>query len=179
MRVIEAQSLDAARALAMETIKQEMLRAIHLWDGRRMSEMHCPLQSAVGAPAIRARNAKDDRGERMIAMRATGKTYHEIAAAFGVSVGRARQLIAQVEYRARMVVTQPNRAALSGRAWNVLTTLIGDTATDPTEYDRLLPERTAALGRTRVLKAFNAGRGTLAEIEAWLWERGLCFAEEE
>jgi hypothetical protein len=172
MRVIEAQSLDAARTLAMETIKQEMLRAIHLWDGRCMTKMQRPPRLTE-----RPSNARDARGERMIAMKAQGKTYREIAAEFGVSAGRVRDLIARVEYRARVVVTQPNRAALSGRAWGVLATLIGDAEADPTEYDRLLPERAAALGRARVLKAFNAGKGTLAEIEAWLWERGFYFSE--
>ena len=181
MRLVEAQSLNAARVLAMEMIKREMLRAIHLWDGQRMSKVHQPSQPAISAlsPCGRAHNASNDRGKRMIAMRAQGKTYREIAVAFGVSVGRARQLIAQVEHRARIVVTQPNRAALSGRAWNVLTALIADAETEPTEYDRLLPERAAALSRTRVFKAFNAGKDTLAEIEAWLWERGFCFAEED
>jgi hypothetical protein len=178
MRVVEAQSLDAARALAMGTIKRETLRAIHLWDGHRMSKMQRPSPQAVRVLSrSKAHNGSDERGQRMIAMRAKGKTYREVATAFGVSVDRVRQLITRAEHYAKIVATQPNRAALSTRAWVVLTTLIGHAETDPIEYDRLLPERAAMLGRTRVLKAHNAGKGTLAEIEAWLWERGLCFAE--
>ena len=114
----------------------------------------------------------------MIAMKAQGRTQREIGVAFGVSIDRVRQIMARAQSRARMHAHQPNRAGLSVRAQNVLPLLIAETEADPVERDRLLPERVATLTSRDIRRANNAGKLTLAEIEAWLWEHGLCLSEE-
>ena len=78
-----------------------------------------------------------------------------------------------------MESAEPNRAALSVRAENVVRSLIDEPEQDPSGRDALLPHRVAALTPTQILDAPNAGRRTVAEIEAWLWDRGLCFSEAD
>ncbi len=171
MSLVDAPTIDAAKTRAMETIKHQSLRAIRFWDGRHVIEVKPP------SPAQPAKmlNIANGRGERMIAMKEKGKTLRDIADEFGIGVERVRQIMARVHYRARMDATQPNRATLSVRAYNVLQYLIVEPETDPSERDRRLPERVAALTRNQILKTGNAGKVTVAEVEAWLWERGLCF----
>ena len=114
----------------------------------------------------------------MIAMKAKGMKQREIAAAFGISIGRVRDVMAREELRAREEAIQTNRAALSGRANNVLRHLVIEPEADPAERDRLLPERVATLTRGKIMSVGNSGNVTLAEIEAWLWERGLCLSAD-
>jgi transposase len=109
----------------------------------------------------------------MIVMRSQGKTHRQIAEAFGISIDRVRQLMARTESRARMLATQPNRTGLSVRAQGVLPALIDEPEADRSERDLRLPERVAALTRAQILDVPNAGHRTIAEIEAWLWERDL------
>lgn len=121
----------------------------------------------------------DDRGARMIDMKADGMTLRQIAEDFGISVDRVRELMARAQSRTRMERTEPNRAALSVRAANAVRFLIDEPEQDPGERDALLPSRVAALTRTQMLGVSNAGRRTIAEIEAWLWDRGLGFSEAD
>lgn len=174
MSLAEAESPDAAKALAVESIKQGGLSAIRLWDGGRVIEVRRP---APVAPASDVDEA-DDRAGRMIVMKAEGKTLRQIGTTFGISVDRVRQLMARAQSRAKMHATEPNRAALSIRARNVLVLLIAEPETDRSERDRLLPERVAALTYAQILDSPNAGLRTIAEIEAWLWDRGLTLSNE-
>jgi len=174
MHLVESESFDAAKIRAVEVIKQERLRAIRFWDGNRVNEVNRPAQPA---PAAGTDNV-DERAMRMLAMKADGKTRRQIAAAFGISAERVHQVIARANSRAEMHAMQPNCAALSVRAINVLRLLIDEPETDPSERDRLLPARVAALTRNDVFNANNAGKRTLAEAEAWLWERGLRLSKE-
>lgn len=178
MSVIDAPSIDAAKALAMTAINSGELRAARFWDGYRMAEIRRPDRPANAGSATRIA-LLDDRGARMIAMKADGKTLKQIADAFGIGVDRVRQLMARVQLRARMESAEPNRAALSVRAENVVRSLIDEPEQDPSGRDALLPHRVAALTPTQILDAPNAGRRTVAEIEAWLWDRGLCFSEAD
>lgn len=173
MRLVEASSLDDAKSRAIEQIKSGTLRSIRLWDGRRAVEIHRPTEVARTSEI----SAVDERGARAIAMKAEGKTQRQIGVAFGISIDRVRQLMAAAASRARLRETEPNRAGLSVRARNVLLLLIVEPEDDHTDRDRRLPARVAALSRVQLFDAPNAGKGTVAEIEAWLWERGLCLAD--
>lgn len=57
----------------------------------------------------------------------------------------------------------------------MLPLLIHEPEEDTGERDRQIPERVAALTRIDILRAPNAGNRTVAEIEAWLWERRLAL----
>lgn len=172
--LVDAQNLEAAKAVAMEAIKDRKLRALRLWDGHRAIEINRPVR-----PAPVARPRKPDlRGAEMLAMKAGGKTLREIGARFGISTHRVQEIIARVRFRARLLETEPNRAALSGRAQNLLLYLIEQPEADPSERDRLLPERVAALTPARLLAVPNAGKKTIAEIEAWLWDRGHGLGQD-
>lgn len=174
MSIVEAANFDAAKAQAVLAIKHDKLRAIRLWDGQRVIAVNRPARPV----SAKAADDADDRGACMIAMKAEGKTQRQIAAAFEISIDRVRQLMERAQSRVRMHAIQPNRAALSVRARNVLPLLIDESETEPSERDRLLPERVAALNRAQILDAPNAGLRTIAEFEAWLWERGLCLSDE-
>lgn len=170
MTIIDALHIDDARAQAVAAIRASALRAIRIWDGERMI--------AVERPAARPAEPDDDeedRGPRMIAMKAEGKTHRQIAESFGVSIERVRQIMARTQSRATMMATEPNRARLSVRAQGVLRDLIDEPETDRSERDRLLPERIAALTRAQILNVPNAGHRTIAEFEAWLWDRDLTL----
>lgn len=171
MTIIDAANINDAKAQAVEKIRGGTLRAIRLWDGERTITVEPPPAPRPAKPV----DDDEDRGARMIAMKAEGNTHRQIAEAFGVSIERARQLMARTEWRARLLATEPNRAGLSVRAQGVLRDLIDEPEADPAERDRRLPERIAALTRTRILDVPNAGRRTVAEIETWLWDRGLCL----
>lgn len=173
MHLIDAPDLAAAKRQAVGGVKSGQLQTVRLWDGHRISEIHRPSQ--VRPPAV---DDRDDRGARMIAMQDEGQTHRAIGDAFGVSIDRVRQLIARAEARAWLRTTEPNRAALSVRARNVLALLIDQPEQDGADRDRLLPERVAALTRKQIADAFSAGKGTLVEIEAWLLERGLTLSDE-
>lgn len=176
MSVIDAPSIGAAKALAMTAINSGELRAARFWDGHRMTEMRRPDRPANAVSSTRVATA-DDRGARMIAMKADGMTLKQIAEDFGIGVERVRQLMARVRLRTRMESDEPNRAALSVRAANTVRFLINEPEQDPRKRDALLPNRVAALTRTQILGVSNTGRSTIAEIEVWLWDRGLCFSE--
>ena len=178
MSVVEAPSIEAAKALAITAINSGELRAARFWDGCRMTELRRPDRPANDGSARQAR-AADERGAHMIAMKADGKTLRQIADAFGISVDRVRQLIADMQSRTRLEQIEPNRAALSVRAANAVRFLIDEPEQDPRERDAALPNRVAALTRKQVLGLSNAGRRTIAEIEAWLWDRGLSFSEAD
>ena len=111
-------------------------------------------------------------------MKAKGMKKRQIAAAFRISIGRVRDVMSREELRAREEAIQTNRATLSGRANNVLRHLVIEPEADPAERDRLLPERVAALTRRQIMNVGNSGKVTLAEIEAWLWERGRCLSPD-
>lgn len=173
MHLIDAPNLAVAERQAVVAVKGGQLQTVRLWDGHRITEINRPSQTRPPAT-----DGRDDRGARMIAMLAEGQTHRAIADTFGVSIDRARQLIARAEARARLRITEPNRAALSVHAQNVLVLLIEQPEQDGAERDRLLPERVAALTRKQIAEAFSAGKGTLGEIEAWLLERGLTLSDE-
>lgn len=113
----------------------------------------------------------------MAARKAEGATQRAIGEEFGVSKGRVRDIIASTQHRARMRDQQPNRAALPVRAQNALPYVIDEAEDDRAERDKRLPDRVAALTRRQIAKVPNLGKQTLAEIEAWLWERGLTLDE--
>lgn len=173
LSVIDAPDVEAAKARAIKAIKSEGLRAVRLWDGHRVAEVRRPVPGPSDKPAP----PKADRGAQMIAMKAEGKTQRQIADSFGISTDRVRQLIARAQSRTRMQVQEPNRAGLSVRAVNVVHLFIAEPETDPSERDRLLPGRIASLTRAQLRDAPNSGKATMAEIEAWLWDRGLCLSE--
>lgn len=131
------------------------------------------VQHSVRLQPVKKADAAEDRGTRMVAMKAEGKTQREIAEAFGISIDRVRQLMARTQSRARMHAAQPNRAGLSVRTQGVLLALIVEPEVGLSERDRALPARVATLTRTKILNLPNAGHRTIAEIEAWLRERGL------
>lgn len=169
MTIIDAPDMDDAKTQAVAAIRGGALRAIRLWDGERMIEVARPARPR----SVRPGDDGEDRGARMIAMKAEGKTHRQIAEAFGISIDRVRQLMARTQARAMMLADEPNRAGLSVRARGVLYNLIDEPEADRAERDRLLPERIAALTRAQILDVPNAGYRTIAEFEAWLWERGL------
>ncbi len=172
MNVVHAADAATAKIQAVARLNRSELRAVRLWDGERVIEVKRPARTV---PATQPADA-DDRAARMITMKAEGQTYRAIAEAFGVSIDRVRQIMARAQSRARMHDTEPNRAALSVRAQNVLSMLIDQPEADRSERDRLLPGRVAALTRIEIRNAPNAGPQTIAEIEAWLWQRGLCLS---
>lgn len=174
MHLVDALDFAAAKRRAVAAVKDGQLRSVHVWDGRRVGEVQCP----TAAPPSPQADACDDRSTRMAAMRAEGRTYRAIGETYGVSVDRVKQIIARAEAQVRLRTTEPNRAALSVRAQNVLSMMIDQPEEDRAERDQLLPARVAALTRKQIADAFNAGKGTLAEIEAWLWERGLTLSDE-
>lgn len=169
MTIIDAPTIDAAKAQAVATIRGGTLRAIRLWDGERTIAIERPAAPKSAKPV----DNDEDRGARMIAMKAEGKSHRQIADAFGISIERARQLMARTESRTKMMAIEPNRAGLSVRAQGVLRDLIDEPETDRAERDRRLPERIAALTRAQILDVPNAGHRTIAEFEAWLWDRDL------
>ncbi len=169
--IIDASSTEDAKAQAVAAIRGGALRAVRLWDGERTIVVERPAAPRPAKPVDR----DEDRGARMIAMKAEGKTQRQIADDFGISIDRVRQLIARTQSRARMLATEPNRAGLSVRAQGVLRDLIDEPEADRSERDRLLPERIAALTRAQILDVPNAGHRTIAEFEAWLWDRGLSL----
>ncbi|MBT2245824.1 hypothetical protein JQK15_20120 [Sphingobium sp. BHU LFT2] len=171
MSLVDAQNFDTAKARAVEILKRENVREIRLWDGYRAMAIRRP---APRKPKAVAKDV-DERPKQMLAMKAEGKTMRDIAATFGISVDRVRQLIAQMQLREKRRAEQPNGVALSTRAYHVLKNLIYEPEDDPAERDRLFPERVAALTRVQVFDAPNSGKKTTDEIEAWLWERGLFF----
>ena len=174
IKLIESDSITEAKARAVEMIKRRKLRGVRFWDGDRVIEVYRP---RLPVPAHRADNP-EDRATRMIALKAEGKTQREIATAFGITSARVRQIIEDAQSRTYRRTTQPNYAALSTRAQNALRSLIAATETDPAERDRRLPERIAALTPSQILQAVGSGKKTLAEVKAWLWERGLCLNNE-
>ena len=173
MRLVDVPDVDAAKTWAMDAIRSASLHTIRFWDGVRVIEVKRP---AMRQPIKKPGDA-EERGKRMIAMKAKGMKQREIAAAFGISIGRVRDVMAREELRAEEAI-QTNRAALSGRANNVLRHLVIEPEADPAERDRLLPERVATLTRREIMNLGNSGKVTLAEIEAWLWERGLCLSTD-
>ena len=173
MRLVDVPDVDAAKTWAMDAIRSASLHTIRFWDGVRVIEVKRP---AMRQPRKKPSDA-EERGKRMIAMKAKGMKQREIAAAFGISIGRVRDVMAREELRAEEAI-QTNRAALSGRANNVLRHLVIEPEADPAERDRLLPERVATLTRREIMNLGNSGKVTLAEIEAWLWERGLCLSTD-
>jgi len=174
MRLVDVPDVAAAKRWAMDAIRSASLHTIRFWDGVRVIEVKRP---AMRQPRKKPRDA-EERGKRMIAMKAKGMKQREIAAAFGISIGRVRDVMSREELRAREEAIQTNRAALSGRANNVLRYLVIEPEADPAERDRLLPERVATLTRGKIMNVGNSGKVTLAEIEAWLWERGLCLSDD-
>ncbi|WP_145206677.1 helix-turn-helix domain-containing protein [Sphingobium sp. B2] len=173
MRLVDVPDVDAAKTWAMDAIRSASLHTIRFWDGVRVIEVKRP---AMRQPRKKPGDA-EERGKRMIAMKAKGMKQREIAAAFGISIGRVRDVMAREELRAEEAI-QTNRAALSGRANNVLRHLVIEPEADPAERDRLLPERVATLTRREIMNLGNSGKVTLAEIEAWLWERGRCLSPD-
>lgn len=169
MTIISALNTDDAKAQAVAAMKSGGLRTIRLWNGERMIELARPVRLRSAKPI----DDEETRGARMIAMKRAGKTQRQIAEAFDISVDRVRLLVARIESRDRMLATQPNRASLSVRAQGVLPSLIDEPEVDRSERDRLLPNRVATLTRAQILDVPNAGLRTIAEIETWLWERGL------
>ena len=174
MRLVDVPDVDAAKKWAMDAIRSASLHTIRFWDGVRVIEVKRP---AMRQPRQKPGDA-EERGKRMIAMKAKGMKQREIAAAFGISIGRVRDVMSREELRAREEAIQTNRATLSGRANNVLRHLVIEPEADPAERDRLLPERVAALTRRQIMNVGNSGKVTLAEIEAWLWERGRCLSPD-
>ena len=174
MRLVDVPDVDAAKTWAMDAIRSASLHTIRFWDGVRAIEVKRP---AIRQPRKKPSDA-EERGKRMIAMKAKGMKQREIAAAFGISIGRVRDVMAREELRAREEAIQTNRAALSGRANNVLQHLVIEPEADLGERDRLLPERVATLTRRKIMSVGNSGKVTLAEIEAWLWERGRCLSPD-
>lgn len=174
MTLVDVPDVDAAKTWAMDAIRSASLHTIRFWDGLRVIEVKRP---AMRQPRKKPRDA-EERGKRMIAMKAKGMKQREIAAVFGISTGRVRDVISREELRAREEAIQTNRAALSGRANNVLRHLVIEPEADPAERDRLLPERVATLTRGKIMNLGNSGKVTLAEIEAWLWERGFCLSDD-
>ena len=169
MTIIDATDITDAKAQAVAAIRAGALRAIRLWDSERTIAIERPTGPRLAKPV----DDDENRGARMIAMKAEGHTHRQIAEAFGVSIERARQIMARTQSRARMLATEPNRAGLSVRAQGVLRDLIDEPEADRTERDRRLPERIAALTRAQILDVPNAGHRTIAEFETWLWDRGL------
>lgn len=167
-----ARDVEEMKRRARAMIEAEDLEAVRIWiDGSRTMEVRRPPQPAPSAQP----SAADRRGAQMAALRAKGEPRRLIAAKYGISGGRVTQVLARGDHWERIRREQPNRAALSVRARNVLPSMIVETETDPAERDRLLPGRVAALARRDVLRVPNAGRSILAELEAWLWERDLSF----
>lgn len=172
LSIIDAADMDAAKRRARELVEAEGLDALRVWDGGlKAAEVRRPVRRA----AVQAR-VDDDRGERMAARKAEGATWRAIGEEFGISKDRVRGVIAQAERRSRMQAEQPNRAALSVRAQNALPLVIVEPETNPSERDAKLPGRVAALTRRQLEKTPNLGNQTIAELEAWLWERGLTLA---
>ena len=174
MRLVDVPDVDAAKTWAMDAIRYGSLHTVRFWDGVRVIEVKRP---AMRQPRQKPSDA-EERGKRMIAMKAKGMKKRQIAAAFGISIGRVRDVMSREELRAREEAIQTNRAKLSGRSNNVLRHLVIETEADPAERDRLLPERVAALTRRQIMNVGNSGKVTLAEIEAWLWERGRCLSPD-
>jgi DNA-binding CsgD family transcriptional regulator len=172
MSVVRAQNFDTAKVRAVAIIKRQNLREIRLWDGHRVIGVKRPPPPRPKAPT----KDVDERSRQMLAMKAQGKPLREIAAAFGISIDRVRQLMARAQLRDKMRAEQPNGVALSTRAYYVLKNIIHEPEDDPAERDRHFPERVAALTRVQVFDAPNSGNKTIDEIEAWLWERGLSFS---
>lgn len=170
--VVDAPSRDDAKRQARASIDREDLDAIRIWDGHKTVEVRRPRMRPAGGPT-----PADDRGARMATMRADGMTKRAIGEAAGVSKDRVSQIIARTERRARMRDVEPNRAALTVRAQNLLPLIIVEPETDPAERDAKLPGRVAALTRREISRTPNAGKRTVDELEAWLWERGLSFDE--
>ena len=112
----------------------------------------------------------------MAAMDAEGATQRAIGKAFGISAERVRDIIRTAQARAALFDEQPNRAVLSVRARNALPYVIEEPEESRTECDKRLPGRVAALTRADIGKVPNLGKQTIAELEAWLWERGLSFS---
>ena len=174
MRLVDVPDVGAAKTWAMDAIRYESLHTVRFWDGVRVFELKRP---PMRQPRKKPSDA-EERGKRMIAMKAKGMKQRQIAAAFGISIGRVRDVMAREELRAREEAVQTNRAALSGRANNVLRHLVIEPEADPAERDRLFPKRVATLTRRQIMNVGNSGKVTLAEIEAWLWERGLCLGAD-
>ncbi|MDF0546049.1 hypothetical protein PX699_27195 [Sphingobium sp. H39-3-25] len=106
MGLVDAPSLDTAKARAVDTIKQEHWQEIRLWDGDRVIRVKRPARPAP----VKKRDEVDARAERIVAMRAGGRTQRQITDEFGIGIERVRQIIARVERKDRMHREEPNRA---------------------------------------------------------------------
>lgn len=169
--VADAPGIEEAKRHAHTIVETEGCEAVRIWiDGLRTMEVRRPKQTP-------APSAADRRGAQMSALRAQGKPNRAIGDEFGIGAERVAQVLARVDAREQLRGEQPNRAALSVRARNVLPLMIHEPEEDPAVRDRLLPGRVAALTRRDVLRTPNAGKSTVAELEAWLWARDLCFDE--
>ncbi len=167
-------STAAARRHAFEMIESEGLDAVRLWAGSRdVIEVRRPVLPKPVSPTT---SAAHERADRMLSRRADGLTIRAVAEEFGLSRDHVAELLASAARRAEMRQTQPNRAVLSNRAMQAVRYLVEETETDPAERDALLPARVAEFTRREIESVPNIGKGTLAEIEAWLWERGLTLA---
>jgi len=174
MSVLSFASSAEARRRAIEMIEAEDLDIVRLWaGGMEVIEIRRP---APPKPASSATSAAHERADRMLALRRQGLTTRAIADEFAVSKGRADELVATAARRAEMFKTQPNRAVLSNRALQAIRQLVDEAEEDVAERDARLPSRVAALTRREIGSVPNIGAGTVAEIEAWLWERGLSLA---
>ncbi len=172
LSIVTAESIEAAKRQAVAAIEAEELDAIRVWSGeqRTIEVQRPPRPIPIAGPS-----PAHDRAARMAARKAEGASHRAISEEFGISKERVRDVIAGVQHRASILDQEPNRAALSVRASNALASIIDQPETDPTERDQRLPGRVAALTRKQLRDAPNLGKSTIAEIEAWLWERGLTF----
>jgi len=162
--VIEAPDLAAAKTMAVDAIKQSELSAIRLWDGERVFEFKRPVAPVAWvAPRNERSHNAAVRGAQMMAMKAEGKSFREIGAAYGISPARARDVVTWAQNRDARPRMAPNRAALSTRARNLVQSLIDEPESDEMERDRLLPKRVASLTRKRLFAECNAGSRTVAE----------------
>ncbi len=120
----------------------------------------------------------DERRALMMARRAEGASYRAIGEEFGIGGSRVRQII-EVGQRRRLLKSQePNRASLPSRVRLALSYLIEEPeGEEPEERDRQLPGRLAAYTKRDFHRSPNMGKLATEELEAWLRERGLGFAE--
>ena len=176
LAIVIATSVEDAKRQAVTMIETEGLDAVRLWiDGQKTIEIRRPVRASRQIPLASPSSAQE-RGARMAAMKAQGATQRAIGKAFGISAERVRNVVRRAQARAELLDEQPNRAALSVRARNALPYVIEEPEEDRTELDKRLPCRVAALTRADIGKVPNLGKQTIAELEAWLWERGLSFS---
>jgi hypothetical protein len=112
------------------------------------------------------RTKRAERAERAIALREQGATLKQVGTALGVSVERARQIIANHRRWQRKAIDRPAMLYLSSRVISAIR--LRDTIYGPSGVDIDRPEAVAAYGEAQLRSLSGVGDEAVKEVRNWL-----------